>query len=123
MTLEECANDASPRSFKTANRKEEPGEKYLRAIEVETGKIAWEKPQRGLVLQKHWPGVIATAGGLVFYSDPNGAFVAADERNGNTLWHFATNVAMKASPMTFVSKGRQLVAVAAGPNIICFGLP
>ena len=28
---------------------------------------------------------------------------------------------MKASPMTFTVGGNQYVAVAAGPNILCFG--
>ncbi len=122
MTLEECGAPRT-RSFRTVDRKDEPGEKVLRAIEIETGKVAWEVPQRGLVMMKVWPGVLATAGGVLFYSDPNGAFVAADERTGEALWHMATNVPMKASPMTFLSKGHQFVAIAAGPNILCFGLP
>jgi alcohol dehydrogenase (cytochrome c) len=29
---------------------------------------------------------------------------------------------MKAGPMTFAVAGQQYVAVAAGPNILCFGL-
>jgi hypothetical protein len=29
---------------------------------------------------------------------------------------------MKASPITFTTGGKQYVAVAAGPNILCFGL-
>ena len=29
---------------------------------------------------------------------------------------------MKASPMTFTVGGKQYIAVAAGPNILCFGL-
>jgi putative heme-binding domain-containing protein len=122
MTLEECG-EPRMRSFRAADRKDEPGEKVLRAIEIETGKVAWEVPQRGLVMMNVWPGVLGTSGGVLFYGDPNGAFVAADERSGQALWHLATNVPMKASPMTFVSKGRQFVAIAAGPNILCFGLP
>ena len=61
-------------------------------------------------------------GGLVFYSDPAGSFVAAEATNGKPLWHFATNIMMKASPMTFLVDGRQYVAVAAGSNVLCFGL-
>jgi len=45
-----------------------------------------------------------------------------DQRSGKTLWQFPTNVRMKASPMTFTVGGSQYVAVAAGPNILCFGL-
>jgi glucose dehydrogenase len=65
---------------------------------------------------------MGTAGGLLFYGQPNGGFVAADERSGKTLWQFPTNARMKASPMTFSLGGKQYVAVAAGPNILCFGL-
>jgi glucose dehydrogenase len=60
---------------------------------------------------------------IIFYSDPNGTFIAASEREGKTLWHFDTNVLMKASPMTYMVDGKQFIAVAAGPNILCFGLP
>jgi hypothetical protein len=30
---------------------------------------------------------------------------------------------MKTSPMTFVVSGKQYIAIAAGSDIICFGLP
>jgi alcohol dehydrogenase (cytochrome c) len=103
--------------------KEDQPEKYLRAVNIDTGKVTWEVLQRGTVLPKTWPGVLGTAGGLLFYGDPNGAFVAADERNGNPLWHFPTNVPMKASPMTYMLNGKQYVAIAAGSSILCFGLP
>jgi alcohol dehydrogenase (cytochrome c) len=83
----------------------------------------WENPQPGHVLLKSWPGVLGTAGGLLFYSDPDGSFVAADAATGKPLWHFATNITMKASPMTFAIDGNQYVAIAAGSNILCFGLP
>ena len=42
--------------------------------------------------------------------------------NGKTLWQFPTNVRMKASPITYTFAGHQYIAVAAGPNILCFGL-
>ena len=82
----------------------------------------WEVPQPGPSRAKTWTGVLATAGGLVFYGQPNGGFSAVDERMGKMLWSFPTNVRMKASPMTFEYDGHQYVAVAAGPNILCFGL-
>jgi glucose dehydrogenase len=98
-------------------------EKILRAINIDTGNVAWEVPFVGSVFPKTWPGVMATAGGLVFYADPNGAFAAADARTGKTLWHFPTNVYMKASPMTYTVGGKQFVAMVAGPNIMVFALP
>jgi PQQ-dependent dehydrogenase (methanol/ethanol family) len=115
LALEECTGARMGYPDQT-------GQRYLRAVNIETGEIAWEIPQPGPAKAKSWSGVLATAGGLVFYGQPNGGFDAADARTGKTLWHFPTNVRMKASPMTFRYRGHQYVAVAAGPNILCFGL-
>ena len=122
-SLEQCQSDALSGSLRTSAHLDETGQKYMRALNIDTGKVVWENSQLGHVLLKTWPGVLGTAGGLVFYSDPDGSFVAADAKNGKPLWHFATNIAMKASPMTFAIEGQQYVAIAAGSNILCFGLP
>jgi len=115
MALEECIG-------KPTGYPDQTGQRFLRAVNIETGEIVWEVPQPGPARAKTWSGVLATAGGLIFYGQPNGGFTAADQRNGNSLWHFPTNVRMKASPMTFTFGGNQYIAVAAGPNILCFGL-
>jgi len=116
MALEECVGD------KPGGYPEQSGQRFLRALNIETGDIVWEVPQPGAAHAKTWTGVLATAGGLVFYGSPNGGFSAVDQRDGKKLWEFPTNVRMKASPMTFMLNGKQYVAVAAGPNILCFGL-
>jgi PQQ-dependent dehydrogenase (methanol/ethanol family) len=115
MTLEECVG-------KPTGYPDQTGERFLRAIKIETGDVVWEIPQPGPARAKTWSGVLATAGGLIFYGQPNGGFAAVDQHNGKTLWQFPTNVRMKASPMTFTVEGKQYIAVAAGPNILCFGL-
>jgi glucose dehydrogenase len=115
MALEECVG-------KPTGYPDQTGQRFLRAINIDTGEIAWEVPQTGAARAKTWSGVLATAGGLIFYGQPNGGFTAVDERNGKTLWQFPTNVRMKASPITFLVDGKQYIAVAAGPNILCFGL-
>ena len=115
MALEECVG-------KPTGYPDQTGQRFLRALNIDTGEIAWEVPQPGAARAKTWTGVLATAGGLVFYGRPNGGFTAVDQRDGKTLWQFPTNVRMKASPMTFSFRGNQYVAVAAGPNILCFGL-
>jgi PQQ-dependent dehydrogenase (methanol/ethanol family) len=116
LTMEQCR-------VRPGKRGEAPDpQKIVRAIKIDDGKVAWEIPFQGVMFPKTWPGLMATAGGLVFYGDPNGAFAAADARDGKTLWHFATNVYMKASPMTFTVGGKQRVAVVAGPNVLVFGL-
>jgi alcohol dehydrogenase (cytochrome c) len=102
----------------------ESNERFLRAIDIQTGKIAWEVPQISSNLPGGgWGGVLSTRGGLLFYCDDSGAFAAVDARNGKPLWNFHTNQGWHASPMTYMVEGRQYVAVAAGSNIIAFALP
>src|SRR5229473_1619725 len=85
--------------------------------------VLWERPQLGPTASKHWAGVLDTAGGVLLHGDPNGDFVAVDERDGKLLWHFPTNEVIKASPMTYTVAGTQFIALAVGSNIMCFGLP
>ena len=99
----------------------EPARRVLRAIDIQTGKVAWELPQMGNV--ESWGGVLATASDLVFFGDDSGAFAAADAKTGKRLWSFQTSQVWKASPMTYVFDNRQMLAVASGPNILAFGLP
>jgi alcohol dehydrogenase (cytochrome c) len=106
-------------SFKQAP--DEPAQRILRAIDVQTGEIAWQLPQTGAV--DSWGGTLSTAGGLVIFGEDSGALMAADARNGTPLWSFQTSQLWKASPMTYLFDNRQYVAVASGSNIIAFGLP
>jgi putative heme-binding domain-containing protein len=101
----------------------DPGQKYLRALNIETGEIAWEVPQVGPVDGKRVAGIFGTAGGLLFYGDPSGYFLAADERDGKTLWRLPLNATIKTSPVTYSVDGRQMVTLAVGSTIMTFGLP
>ena len=123
MALEKCTLTASLSDEQIERPQEEPGKKVLRALDIETGQIVWEKPQIGPIEGKRVAGLLATAGGVLFYGDPSGDIVAVDERDGKTLWHFPTNGINKASPMTYQVDGKQFVALAVGPDILCFGLP
>jgi alcohol dehydrogenase (cytochrome c) len=100
----------------------ETAAKFLRAIDIQTGRIAWEIPNlSGGVIAS---SVMSTAGGLVFFGDAaGGAFVAADASTGALLWQFNTGLGWKAAPMSYAIDGTQYVAVAAGSTIIAFGLP
>jgi alcohol dehydrogenase (cytochrome c) len=95
-------------------------QKILRAIDVRTGKIAWELPQTGPA--NSWGGALATAGGIVIFGEDSGALAAADSVTGAPLWRFQANQLWKASPMTYVFDHKQYVAVASGSNILSFGL-
>jgi alcohol dehydrogenase (cytochrome c) len=94
---------------------------FLRALDLQTGKIAWELPQVGEASTAS--GILATAGGLVFYGDNNGAFVAVNGKDGKPLWHFNTSQRWRASPMTFMLDGNQYIGVAVGTTILTFRLP
>jgi len=92
----------------------------LKAIDLQSGKIAWELPQPGPA--ESWGGTLSTSTGLVIFGEEGGALMAVDAANGKPLWSFATNQLWKASPMTYLFDGKQHVAVAAGGNIIAFAI-
>lgn len=124
MTHEDCAFNSAPGSWTMKHFEKEPAQKYLRALDIETGKVVWEVAEVGSTYanDKRWAGVLATAGGILFHGFFSGAFAAIDERDGKTLWHFGANQQWKASPMTYMVDGKQFVAIAGGSNILCFGL-
>jgi alcohol dehydrogenase (cytochrome c) len=95
-------------------------QRLLRAIDINTGKIAWEMPEVGSGESRS--GVLATAGGLIFLGEDSGAFVTTDSSNGKVLWHLQTSQSIRSSPMTYVFDNKQYVSIASGSNIIVFGL-
>jgi alcohol dehydrogenase (cytochrome c) len=110
-------------SFYGGAAHEVPGEtpeKALRAIDLQTGRIAWEYPQTGEA--NTWGGILATSTGLVFFGEDSGAFAALEASTGKLLWHFPLGAHWKASPMTYAVDGKQYVAVAADGNIVSFAL-
>ena len=123
MAIDECVVKPSPAGWKQGHPQAEAGTKYLAAVDIDTGKIEWKIPQFGPIEGKRDAGVLATAGGLLFYGDPSGDIVAVDARKGKSLWHFPASGENKASPMTYTVNGKQYIALAVGPNILCFGLP
>lgn len=96
-------------------------QRILRALDIRTGAIRWELPQRGS--GNSWGGTLTTSTGLVFVAEDGGSLMAVDATTGTPLWSFPTNQLWKASPMTYTFDGRQHIAVASGNNIIAFGLP
>ena len=123
MAVEDCsiyrqAHDGGYDGYRVPS---DPGSKYLRAIDIETGSMVWEIPQIGTP-ESNYSGVLSTAGGLVFYGETGGSFAAIDSKTGSALWHFNTGAQWKASPMTYMMKGKQYVAIAAGGDILAFAL-
>ena len=83
------------------------------AVDYNTGKIRWKvktaEPMIG--------GIMATAGGLVFTGEGNGAFKAYDSANGNLLWTFQAGAGVNAPPASYTVNGKQYIVVGAGGNV------
>jgi len=96
-------------------------QKILLAYALEGDKPAWRYVQAG---EGHSSGgVMATAGGLLFFGNDARSFEAVDALTGESLWHFNTGQDISASPMTYAVRTKQYVAIAAGGDIFSFALP
>jgi alcohol dehydrogenase (cytochrome c) len=82
----------------------------LKAIDPATGKVAWEVTNKAPL----WGGVLATAGGLVFYGTPEGELKALDAATGKQLWAFNTGSGVVGSPITWEQDGEQMISVISG---------
>jgi alcohol dehydrogenase (cytochrome c) len=95
---------------------DDPGEGAVRALVPETGQLKWEyklhsTPQAG---------ILSTAGGLVFGGTDEGQFFALDAQTGKELWRVQLGGVIVAAPITYLSQGKQQVAIAAGHAIFVF---
>ena len=98
------------------------GGKYLRALDLQSGKIVWEIP--GVGGSASASGVMSTAGGLVFYGDnTGGALIAVNAQTAQRLWQLDTHQMWRSSPMTYAIDGKQYVGAVAGSTVRVFGLP
>jgi PQQ-dependent dehydrogenase (methanol/ethanol family) len=82
------------------------------ALDVETGKIAWQYTAPQPLIG----GALATAGNLVFMGEGNGWFDAFNAKTGDRVWRYNLGAGVNAPPITYQVNGEQYVAVAAGGN-------
>ena len=94
---------------------------YLTAIDYKTGKIAWRHKYRTLGNDARAPGLLTTAGRLLFSGDVSGNLIAFDPANGKILWHSYVGQVTNA-PETYMIDGRQYVLAAAGDTVYAFTL-
>ena len=89
----------------------------VRAINPITAEVEWEYRNSATTVG----GLLSTGGGLVFGSQ-DGNFFALDAKTGHEMWHVGTGGRVTAAPITFMNYGKQLVTIAAGHDILTFGL-
>jgi PQQ-dependent dehydrogenase (methanol/ethanol family) len=88
-------------------RADGPQSGTLTAIDVNSGKIAWQYKSP----QPIYGGVLATASDLVFAGEMSGDFSAFDARSGERLWTHHFERAVCSPSMTYRVKGVQYIAV------------
>jgi alcohol dehydrogenase (cytochrome c) len=111
----------SETSYLESPRDKESWQLYTRAIDAKTGAMKWEYKQ---VRSNHYgPGLLTTAGGIVFSPEQFGQVSVLDADTGQSLWHYNTGDLITASPLTYSVDGQQYLAIASGTNVFAFGLP
>ena len=93
----------------------------LKAIDYKTGKIRWSHPFRGEGFAT--PGLLSTAGNLLFTGDHSGNFIAFDPASGKILWHAGLAAPVTNGPMTYELDGRQYLVVGARDMLYAFISP
>ena len=68
--------------------------------------IRHNKPSNG--------GVLSTAGDLVFQGSWDGVFSAYDAKSGDKLWHYQSDSAILAGPISYLIDNEQYIAIAQG---------
>ena len=95
---------------------------YITAIDYKTGATVWRhKFQTGSNNGRGAPGLLTTAGKLLFGGDISGNLVAFDPANGRILWHSAIGQVTNA-PETYLVDGRQYLLAAASDTLFAFAL-
>jgi alcohol dehydrogenase (cytochrome c) len=98
----------------------EPNTQGVMAIDPETGKVQWKFELAQAALP---PGVLATAGNVVFAATTEGYFIALDAVSGKLLWKFNAGAPLAASPMSYAVDGRQYVSISGAGGVLTFALP
>jgi alcohol dehydrogenase (cytochrome c) len=96
-------------------------ELVLKAIDYKTGKIRWSHPFHGEGMGL--PGILTTAGKVLFTGDSSANFIAFDPASGKILWHSKLASGVSNGPMTYSLDGRQYLVVGAGDMLYAFTLP
>lgn len=110
----------------SAGEDEGPRDYVVRALDVATGELKWERlagqlqnGPRSVAYDRS--GLLATAGGLVFGATA-GVESAIDSATGEELWRVFLGGDTYAAPISFSLDGHQVILVSAGRALFEFGL-
>ena len=94
------------------------------ALDIKTGKARWEHeyPNLNGAPSTLGPGLLSTAGNLVFTGDDQGNLIAYSADQGKILWHFRAGAAQSNGPITYMQDGHQWVVLAAGDTLYAYTL-
>ena len=98
----------------------QPNTQGVMAIDPETGKVQWKFELAQAALP---PGLMATAGNVVFAATTEGTFIALDAVTGKLLWRYNAGAQLAASPIGYSVDGRQYVAISGTGALYSFALP
>jgi alcohol dehydrogenase (cytochrome c) len=95
----------------------------LEAIDYKTGDVKWSHAYTtadGMGGGYVGPGILTTAGGLLFSGDYNGNLIAFNAANGDILWHFPMLHSLGNGPETYMLDGRQYLIAGGGDTLYAF---
>jgi alcohol dehydrogenase (cytochrome c) len=94
----------------------------VRALSVETGELRWEHTLPERYERVEMGGLLSTAGDVIFGGNLD-VFFALDAHTGEALWRAVVGGIVHAAPVTYLSRGRQHITIAAGQTLFTFALP
>ena len=98
-----------------------PGEEQwgaVRALHPATGQLAWEYR----LYSPPWAGLLSTAGNVVFGSTMEGPCYGLQASTGKLLWRYQAGGQGHTNPISYLSDGKQYVAMTMGNTLYAFGL-
>jgi alcohol dehydrogenase (cytochrome c) len=97
----------------------------LEALDVKTGEIKWSHAYTtadaaggGL----GGPGILTTAGKLLFTGDYNRNLIAFNAVDGDIVWHFPMLHSLGNGPETYLLDGHQYLVAGGGDTLYAFAL-
>ncbi|MGC2401992.1 MAG: acido-empty-quinoprotein group A [Acidobacteriaceae bacterium] len=98
----------------------------LEALDYKTGDVKWShgyptgNGSNGVGLGG--PGILTTAGGLLFSGDYFGNLIAFNAADGDILWHFPMLHSLGNGPETYLLDGSQYLVAGGGDTLYVFAL-